>query len=71
MKDYYKVEICHTFAGSYDVRRLDGLGLSDPSRVSQSELELGINFDYDFMVSEGAYGSYELYGTVRLSFGPL
>ena len=45
--------------------------LSDPPRVSQTELELGNNFEYDFMVSEGAYGSYELYGTVRLSFGAL
>ena len=45
--------------------------LSEPPRVSQSGVELGNNFDYDFMVSEGAYGSYELYGTVRLSFGAL
>ena len=46
-------------------------GLSDPPRVSQTELELGNNFEYDFIISEGAYGSYELYGTVRLSFGAL
>ena len=45
--------------------------LSDPPRVSQTELELGNNFEYDFIISEGAYGSYELYGTVRLSFGAL
>ena len=47
------------------------LQLSDPPRVSQTELELGNNFEYDFIISEGAYGSYELYGTVRLSFGAL
>ena len=45
--------------------------LSGPPRVSQSGVELEKNFEYDFMVSEVAYGSYEPYGTVRLTLGPL
>ena len=45
--------------------------LSGPPRVSQSGVELENFFEYDFMVSEVAYGSYEPYGTVRLTLGPL
>ena len=36
--------------------------LSDPPRVSQSGVELEKILEYDFMVSEDAYGSYKPYG---------
>ena len=45
--------------------------LSGPPRVSQSGVELEKFFEYDFMASEDAYGSYKPYGRVRLTFGPL
>ena len=45
--------------------------LSGPPRVSQSGVELEKNFEYDFMASEDAYGSYKTYARVRLNFGPL
>ena len=45
--------------------------LSGPPRVSQSGVELEKIFECDFMASEDAHGSYQTYGTVRLTFGPL
>ena len=45
--------------------------LSGPPRVSQSGVELEKKFECDFMASEDTYGSYQTYGRVRLTFGPL
>ena len=45
--------------------------LCGPPRVSQSGVELEKFFEYDFMASKDAYGSYKTYGKVRLTFGPL